>query len=67
MSLTTSQAARRLGVTQRAVNAAIRRGKLAAVLTSTTRGPLWTVEEAEVERYAASDKSKGGRPKKVKA
>ena len=64
-SLTTTEAAGSLGVTRRAVNAAIRKGKLAAVLVSTPRGPLWTVEEAEVERYA-TDKSKGGRPRKVK-
>ena len=48
-TLTTAQAADRLGLKPRSVVQLIRRGLLAA----TKHGRDWAIDEAEVDRYAA--------------
>lgn len=58
--LTTAEAARRLGITARAVTLLCRRGKIAG----TKLGRDWFVSAKSVEKYAATPKPKGGRPRK---
>jgi excisionase family DNA binding protein len=58
--MTTAEAAARLGITPEAVRKAIKRGRLVA----TKHGRDWLIDAVEVERYAATPKDKGGRPKK---
>lgn len=65
-TLTTTEAAQRLGITPRAVTLLLRRGKIAGERRQEARGPVWYADEADVTRYAAAPKSKGGRPRKHK-
>ena len=60
--LTTAEAARRLGITARAVSLLCRRGKIAG----SKLGRDWFVSAESVKAYAAQPKSKGGRPRKDK-
>jgi hypothetical protein len=62
-TLTTAEAARRLGITARAVSLLLRRGALQGERHRESRGPVWYVDEAEVERYRAERKP-AHRPRK---
>lgn len=63
-TLTTTEAAQRLGITPRAVALLLRAGKIAGERRQEARGPVWYADAESVEAYAAAPKSKGGRPKK---
>jgi excisionase family DNA binding protein len=61
-TLTLAQAAARLGRSTETLRWQIRNGRLRA----RKLGPIWTVTEAEVERYRAENLGHGGRPAKPK-
>ena len=59
-TLTTTEAAQRLGITPRAVSLLLRRG----VVSGEKRGRDWLVEAVEVERYRVTRKPVG-RPHRI--
>ena len=63
-TLTTAEAAQRLGITPRAVSLLLRQGKIAGERRNEARGPVWHADETDVDRYAATPKPTGGRPRK---
>ena len=57
--MTLNEAAQSLGVSPATLRWQVKNGRLAA----TKVGPVWTVTEAEVERYRSASLGQVGRPK----